>query len=365
MASLEEQFRRMGLSSSSRRTMEGEVLEGVDPVTGEAFKRVTGLAVRGSEPTIVIWLKTHGVRLQKEPLDNSDSKLSKMVVFSRPANICPTYEVDTVPVMEIFRKARSQPNIEQVLEFMQSHAIAEMVELKRIAAQRVQQVDALGGESYGKPYDERVKEYDKAPYEYIMREPRYDHGIMADRKDPNKYSSGIFILACNFNDALLAPLLGLADNIMYSDESTKELQSYNLLNESVLLELSMRMVGEPFDLEYVKPTVIDSEVGGIRQYQKVRLSQFLKFFKRLGVEKVIVIDDSCQSGSFRFDADAEEIMAAETDPLKRLFRTSVPVGSAEMREPPGPFGHYGGTIKRKKTRRRKNKRNRSSKFHKK
>ena len=360
MASLAEQFAMMRMAPSSRTTMEGTVSKGLDSVeTGELEKQLTGEAVAGAEKTVVLWLKVHGMQMQRgDRLNESE----KSIIYSRPANICPVLEKNPLLVMQTFDRAREQANIDDVIDLMQKISPYEMSKSKLLAVPLIQAASSF--QSSESTVEGKMQAYRNAPDEYEIRKPMFDHLLQADREDPSKYASGIFILATNFNQGeLLSPVENLAEHLM-TDTAAKELQSYNLLNLPVLEELSRRVEGASFVLDDDKIIVIDG-VLGIPQYYQSKLSLYVKFFKKLGAANVIVIDDTCQVGSFKQVQGIERAEAADDVNPKKTGRVHSPTKWRNPNDPTASVSDYGGTIKRKKSRRRKSKRNRSRRFHKK
>jgi hypothetical protein len=186
----------------------------------------------------------------------------------------------------------------------------------------------------------------------------YDQHYQCDAlNNANVFSNGIFVLGSNFLDpAVFDPVevegqMGVEypqfPTTQYEMRSAMDLQKINLINVHVLEELSHRVTGTTFSL---KPQPKDSYFSitkndtGLSHYFDSQLSHYLRYCKRLGAEKVVLLDETCRIRSFRQGVGAEERAAA--DELGYGTVISRPYTPGEMREPPRIGGKR---TKRKRT----------------
>jgi len=289
-----------------------------EPISGEsgAAKDVN---------TIFLLVSMHGARLETMQLS---SDLPINVTYAYAPGECPILKVSTGKQITRIKKYRGLPTNE-----------------------------ILSGYSQDVPHAEKRK---IGRYSVL-----YDHHYQCDvLNNANVFSNGIFVLGSNFLDpAVFGPVevegrmnveYPQFPTALYEPISAMELQKINLINVSVLEELSSRVTGKKFALKpqskdpYFKITTDDT---GIPHYFDSQLSHYLRYCQELGAKKVVLLDETCRIRTFRPGVAAEEKEAADEFGPGTLI--SRPYAPGDMR---GQEGDYGGRRTKRRTRRRRSRR---------
>ena len=199
------------------------------------------------------------------------------------------------------------------------------------------------------------------------RKAVFDTTYSIDETFPLSSASGIYVLATSYDTPeLLKPadltiddrhvsgmlthlkLPSSPENIALLKHHLETIKSMNLLHIETMQAFSRKIKGTP-DIILPDPyTKTKRDEMGSLQYKSLSLSRLLVYFKRLGFEKVVLLDDSCRAGfsistPFKFMRSLESTEDGSLDPVVK-----------RMGDP-----RKGGT-KRRRTRRK-----RSRRFHKK
>ena len=358
MSTLTERVKNLTLEDSDRRNVEGEqrgdIVEGGLPI--DVFGDP-----EGPERIVVLLFQLHGERREDIPPVTSD--LSDTAIYSRPANVCVHFKPSSTEVYDKVSKIRMQQTIPDKIHEFQSTAPAEMDRLREQAALAVTEAQHLRHTEIS--LEGRLRSYMEAPDHYVRRAAHYDHLYEYEERTTGAYASGIFIVGSNFNKALFAPVPNLADHFIAHLAHVvpfpeiilaQRLQSFNLCNTAVLQEISRRITGDDsFVLDHHPLEQINFNNTGIQHYAKSTLTQYLNYFKKMGI-KVIVLDSTCQVNSFKLFSD------------KKLHGSDLPEAASQRPiidpsvyrdKPDSGFESDGGYLKRKKTRRRKSRRRKS------
>jgi hypothetical protein len=167
-------------------------------------------------------------------------------------------------------------------------------------------------EEHNLPWSEIGREYKKAvrynPSEYIRT---YTHDkTFSVGLDQFTLTYGIYIIGVNNMDDKMYSALRKPNKIQYTypnkevvdilEKGTQQTesfphyltnQSYNLLNTDYLFNISEAITGQKFGFD---KSIETEKYTNIPHYDKVYLSDILTYFKKLGVEHVNIIDDSCR-----------------------------------------------------------------------
>ena len=281
-------------------------------------------AAEGPLKTIYLLVSMHGARLESMPLSPD---LPKNETYAYAPGKCPILMVSTMDQITRIKKYRSLRTDEIVSEYFRDKSLKAKEEIDRYSV-------------------------------------LFDHHYQCDAlNNANVFSNGIFILGSNFLGPAVFDPVEVEDQMeveysqfptaQYEMRSAMDLQKINLINVHVLEELSKRFTGSEFALErqpkdsYFSITKNDT---GLSHYFDSQLSHYLRYCKRLGAEKVVLLDETCRIRSFIQGVGAEERAAA--DELGYGTVISRPYKPGEMRNP----HRIGG----KRTKRRRTRRSRRS-----
>ena len=300
-----------------------EMMQSLNEAEREPPREDSGAAARPPN-TIFLLVSMHGARLETMPLSPD---LPKNETYAYAPGKCPILMVSTMDQITRIKKYRSLRTDEIVSEYFRDKSLKAKEEIDRYSV-------------------------------------LYDHHYQCDAlNNANVFSNGIFILGSNFLGPAVFDPVEVEDQMeveysqfptaQYEMRSAMDLQKINLINVHVLEELSRRVTGKPFGLErqpkdsYFSITKNDT---GLSHYFDSQLSHYLRYCKRLGAEKVVLLDETCRIRSFIQGVRAEERAAA--DELGYGTVISRPYKPGEMRNP-----HIIGG---KRTKRRRTRRSRRS-----
>jgi hypothetical protein len=306
---------------------------GVDPTDVErGYTRGEG-AAEAPIKTIVLLISLHGENLDHEKLDTD---LPVNIRYSVPPNICNFLFVSTKHQKKRIQKLRSKGSVHEIVDayIKESPVVVQAIKAKADMVARGSMTRGTPGE-----FLTHLRKIQDMPTYFHKYSSSTDHHYICDTK-PNAdiFSNGIFIIGANFEkDNLLRPVelpkqKHYKGNFLtgeYDASSAKKLQTLNLLNLPVLRELSKRVIGREFVLTG-KHLNINMSRTGIEHYHESRLSHYLDFCKKLGAEKVILIDETCRVGSYIPDLDKQERRkAAAAEPGSKNTKKCTPT---EMRD---------------------------------
>ena len=347
---LSERLGKLTLGEAAA-SMDISLPHGVDPTDVErGYTRGEG-AAEAPIKTIVLLMSLHGENLDHEKLDTD---LPVNIRYSVPPNLCNFMLVSTKHQKKRIQQLRSKGSVHEIVDaYMEESPV--VVQAIKANADMV----ARGSMTRGTPGEMRTllgKIQDMPTYFHNYSSSTDHHYICDTKPTADIFSNGVFIIGTNFEkDNLFTPVKlsqthvkGDYDPGEYEVNSAKKLQELNLLNLPVLRELSKRVTGSEFVLtgKHLKKSTFRT---GIEHYYESRLSHYLDFCKKLGAEKVILIDETCRVGSYIPDLEKEErIAAAAEEPGSKNKKTYTRI---EMRGSDSEGG--------KRTRRR------SRRFHKK
>jgi len=308
--------------------------------------------------TIVLLMSLHGARLEQLPLSED---LPDNILFGVPSGLCNHLFVGTDAQKDRIDTYRSKVPVDLVLDAYHASVRPRVVKLKEDAHHA--SMESMSTSNAGEYVTHRLSYGHMG--EFLNRySVEWDHHYQCDNDGDDKvFSNGVFILGCNFErKKLLEPVQfkkfrgkHIPNSATFQQKSARELQEINLLNLDVLKTLSHSVTGTEFVLDepgrYLTKRKDDT---GIEHYHDSKLSDYLKWCRKIGAEKVIVIDETCRIRSFR-GAEEDESAAANKD----IVKDPNPKPKLDPRKPREPKDLTdGGT-------RRKNKRRRSRRFHKK
>jgi hypothetical protein len=206
------------------------------------------------------------------------------------------------------------------------------------------------------------------------RKAVFDTAYTVDETFPLSLASGIYVVATSYGRAdLLKPAHFTTDEttaanmlpyfgVPQTDASVASLKKYleamksmNLLHIETMKAFSMKIKGTPdIALPDRFTTARRDEMGSLR-YNSMSLSRLLTYFKRLGFEKVVLLDDSCRAGfsigtPFQSMRSLESTAEGSLDPVVERMPSTDAMSS-------------GGTKRKRKT--KTVKRKKSRRFHKK
>jgi hypothetical protein len=175
------------------------------------------------------------------------------------------------------------------------------------------------------------------------RKAVFDTTYSIDETFPLSSASGIYVLATSYDrPELLKPadltiddrhvsgmlthlkLPSSPENIALLKYNLETIKSMNLLHIETMQAFSRKIKGTP-DIVLPDPyTKTKRDEMGSLQYKSLSLSRLLVYFKRLGFEKVVLLDDSCRAGfsistPFKFMRSLESTEDSSLDPVvKRM-----------------------------------------------
>jgi len=308
---LSERMGKLTLGEAAA-SMDISLPPGVDPTDVErGYTRGEG-AAEAPIKTIVLLMSLHGENLDHEKLDTD---LPVNIRYSVPPNLCNFMLVSTKHQKKRIQKLRTKGSVHEIVDAYIKESPVVVQAIKANA-----DMVARGSMTRGTPGEMRthLRKIQDMPTYFHKYSSSTDHHYICDTKPTaDIFSNGIFIIGTNFEkDNLLTPVKlsqthveGSYDPGEYEVKSAKKLQELNLLNLPVLRELSKRVTGREFVLtgKHLKETDFRT---GIDHYHESRLSHYLDFCKKLGAEKVILIDETCRVGSYIPDLEKEERIAA-------------------------------------------------------
>lgn len=351
MADLSDMFRKLKISDKPKDTdvemgAEGDPFDkNLDVFFGEGEGTI-------GDNTIILLMSLHGGRLEHSRLSGD---LPENILFGVPSGVCTHLFVGTDAQKDRIDTYRSKGELSLILEAYHESSKSSIARLKANAHEAAKA--SMTTKNPGEYVTHRLK-YGKMG-EYLSRySVEWDHHYQCDTDRDKVFSNGVFILGCNFNrKELLEPVkfkkyrgIHVSNSATFQQKSARELQEINLLNLDVLKTLSHRVTGVEHVFEPGHLLMTRDDDTGIEHYHDSKLSDYLKWCKKIGAEKVIIIDETCRINSFRGDEDERAAAGNVTEPSKPTLDPRKP------REPKDPTD--GGT-------RRKIKRRRSRRLHKK
>ena len=226
------------------------------------------------------------------------------------------------------------------------------------------QRDLLAAAHPGTPLD-KIQELYKTSTPLEKRKAVFDTCYTVDETFPLSLASGIYVVATSYDspdllkpaDLTIDPQI-VADiltqlkmppspeNVALAKQYLETIQSMNLLHVETMQAFSRKIKGTPDIALPDRFTKTKRDEMGNLQYKSMSLSSLLTYFKRLGFEKVVLLDDSCRAGfsistPFKFMRSLESTGEGSLEPVVERM-TMRPGGSKRKRKT---------KVKRKKSRR--------------
>jgi len=227
------------------------------------------------------------------------------------------------------------------------------------------QRDLLAAAHPGTPLG-KIQELYQTSTPLEKRKAVFDTCYTVDETFPLSLASGIYVVATSYDSPdLLKPadltidpqiVAGILthlkmppspENVALMKQYLESIQSMNLLHVETMQAFSRKIKGTPDIALPDRFTKTKRDEMGNLQYKSMSLSSLLTYFKRLGFEKVVLLDDSCRAGfsistPFQFMRSLESTAESSLEPV--VERMALPA----MRP--------GGSKRKRKTKRKKSRR---------